>query len=58
MTLSRRFSYRGQRRSFLAASCPLPRRFSSGLLSLARLGFTLAGDRRISTEIVRTCRVR
>jgi hypothetical protein len=58
MTLSRRFSYRGSRRSFLAASCPLPRRFTAGLLSFARLGFTLAGGNRIATEIVRTCRAR
>lgn len=58
MTLDRRFSYRGERRSFLVGSCPLPRRLSSGLLTLARLGFTLEGNRRISTEIVRTCRVR
>jgi hypothetical protein len=58
MTLSRRFSYRGSRRSVLAASCPLPPRFSSGLLSFARLGFTLEGGRHIETEIVRTCRVR
>jgi hypothetical protein len=58
MTLSRRFTYRGERRSFLVASCPLPRRFDSGLFTLARLGFTLEGGRRISTEIVRTCRVR
>jgi hypothetical protein len=56
MTLSRRFSYHGSQHSFLVASCPLPHRLTSGLLSLARLGFTLQGDRRISTEIVRTCR--
>lgn len=58
MTLSRRFNYRGSRRSFLVGSCPLPRRFTSGLLSLARIEFTLAGGRRIGTEIVRTCRAR
>lgn len=56
MTLSRRFSDHGSPHSYLVGSCPLAPRFTSGLLSLARLQFSLQGDRRIAIEIVRTCR--
>ena len=56
MTLSRRFSRQGSPRSYLVGSCPLAPRFTSGLLSLARLQFSLQGGRRIAIEIVRTCR--
>jgi hypothetical protein len=56
MTLSRRFFYRGSRRSYFVASCPLPPRFDSSLLSLARVGYRLQDGRHISVEIVRTCR--
>jgi len=58
MTLSRRFSDRGSPRSYLTGSCPLPPRFTSGLLSLALLEYRLQGDRRIAVDIVRTCRAR
>lgn len=57
MTLSRRFSYRGSRHSFLAASCPVPPRFTVGIFSLAQLELRLGDGGGIATEIVRTCRV-
>jgi len=56
MTLSRRFTHRRSRRSYLVGSCPLAPRFTSGLLTLARLEFSLQGGRRIAIETVRTCR--
>jgi hypothetical protein len=56
MTLARRFRYGGSVHSYLVGSCPLAPRFTSGLLSLARLEFALQGGRHIATEIVRTCR--
>lgn len=58
MTLSRRFSDRGSPGSYLVGSCPLAPRFTSGLLSLALLEFSLEGGRHITTEIIRTCRAR
>jgi len=58
MTLGRRFYHRGSWHGFLVGSCPLPPRFSSGLLSLARLEFRVQGGRHLKTEIVRTCRAR
>lgn len=58
MTLSRRYSYRGERRSYLSASCPTPPRGTAGFFSLAKASFTLVGGRRISTGITRSCRTR
>lgn len=58
ITLSRRFSYRGARRSYLSASCPLPKRQTAGFFSFAKTTYTLAGGGRISTAITRGCRAR
>lgn len=58
MTLSRRYAYRGRRRSYLSASCPIPKRFTAGFFSLARVAYRLAGGRQVSTAIARSCRAR
>lgn len=58
MTLSRRYAYRGHRRSYLSASCPIPRRFTAGFFSFARVAYRLAGGRQVSTAIARSCRAR
>ncbi len=56
MTLARRYVYRGESRSYLSASCPIPRRFTAGFFSFASVTLTLAGGREISTGIPRSCR--
>jgi hypothetical protein len=58
ITLSRRYSYRGQRRSYVSASCPIPDRFTAGFFSFAHATFTLVGGHRIGTGIARSCRGR
>lgn len=58
LTLSRRYSYRGESHSFLSASCPIPRRFTAGFFSFARASFTFADGKRIGTGIARGCRAR
>lgn len=58
MTLSRRYVYRGRERSFLSASCPIPRRFTAGFFSFAKATFTLEGGRQVGTGIARGCRAR
>lgn len=58
MTLWRRYTYRGQRRSYLSASCPIPKRFTAGFFSFARVAYTLADGRKVSTAIARSCRAR
>ena len=40
--------------SYLSASCPLPPRFSSGLLSLARATFSIENSPDLNVEAVRT----
>lgn len=54
----RRFRYRGRERSYLSASCPLPKSFSAGFFSFAKASFTLADGRRVGTTITRSCRAR
>lgn len=58
LTLSRRYRYRGRARSYLSASCPIPPRFTAGFFSFAKATYTLAGGRRVSTGIARSCRAR
>ena len=56
--VGRSFRYRGKRRSFLNASCPVPRHFTSAFLSFARATYTFTGGEELTTESVRSCRVR
>jgi hypothetical protein len=58
ITLFRRYSYRGRPRSYLSASCPIPKSFTAGFFSFARVAFQLADGRRIGTGIARSCRAR
>ena len=43
MNLRRRFSYRGNSRSFLSAGCPAPAGFPSAAFPLASTSFAFAG---------------
>lgn len=56
MNLSRRYEYRGRERSYLSATCPIPRRFTAGFASFARASFTLEDGREMGTAITRSCR--
>ena len=58
LTLSRRFSSHGERRSFIGASCPLPPSLTVGFFSFARVRFTLADGGHVGTAIARSCRAR
>lgn len=58
LTLSRRFTYRGRRRSYISASCPVPKPFTAGFLTFARATYGFAGGRQIGIESVRSCRAR
>jgi len=58
MPLSRRYAYRGQPRSYLSASCPLPPRLTGGFFSFAKANLTLVGGRTIGVGIARGCRAR
>jgi len=58
MTLSRHYVYRGQKLSYLSASCPLPHIITAGVFSFARATYVLEDGGRISTDIPRGCRAR
>jgi hypothetical protein len=58
MTLGRRYAWRGERHSYLSASCPLPPRFTAGVFPFARATYAFAQGHTLATEIVRGCRVR
>lgn len=56
--IARSFDRGGRRRSYLRASCPIPRSFTAGFLSFARATYTFQGGRQVITESVRSCRAR
>lgn len=56
ITLFRRYRYRGARRSYLSASCPIPQALTAGFFSFARASYSFAGGGQIATAIARGCR--
>jgi hypothetical protein len=58
ITLGRRYRSHGASRSYLSAHCPLPPRFHSLSVPLARATYHFAPAPTISTPILRACRVR
>lgn len=58
LRLNRQFSYRGQRRSFLAAGCPAPAGFGGAAFPLVRASFAFTGGPTLSSVLERSCSVR
>jgi hypothetical protein len=58
MTLSRRYSYKGKRRSYVSAGCPAPKGFHSTPYPLARTSFSFADGRNLKAVLPRTCGAR
>ena len=58
VTLGRRYHHEGERRSYLDARCPLPPRFNSLSIPLARATYRFAPSPAITVDIYRSCRVR
>jgi hypothetical protein len=58
LTIGRNYIFRGQRRSFISASCPAPAGFPGAVFSLARGSFYFADGKKIETTLARDCRVR
>jgi len=58
LTVGRTYGYRGQRRSFISASCAAPSGFTVGIFPLARGTFSFADGRTLETTLARACRVR
>ena len=57
MTLSRRYSSGGHRRSYISAGCPAPKGFSKISFPLARTSFEFVGGTRLSSVLGSTCSV-
>ena len=58
ITFARNFVYRGAVHSYLRASCPVPPRFTGGLLPFARARYFFNAAPTITTTVARTCHVR
>jgi hypothetical protein len=58
MKLSRHYSYKGKRRSYVSAGCPAPKGFKSTPYPLARTSFAFADGRKLSGVLTRTCGAR
>jgi len=59
LTLGRNFSYRGERHTYLSASCPAPKGFQSAIFPFVKASFGFAGqEAEISSTLTRSCRVR
>lgn len=58
LKIGREYTYRGQRRSFISASCPAPAGFTGASFSLARGSFYFADGKKIETTLSRACKVR
>jgi hypothetical protein len=58
LEIGREYRYRGQRLSFISASCAAPAGFPGALFSFARGNFHFVDGRTITTTLTRDCRVR
>jgi len=57
LRLHRSYTYRGQRRSYLSATCAAPSGFTAAAFPFARASMTFADDRTLSSTLTRSCRV-
>jgi hypothetical protein len=57
MRLARNYSFKGKRRSFLAAGCPAPKGFGAAPFPLARTSFTFNGVPAVTQTLSETCKV-
>jgi hypothetical protein len=58
LTIGREYSYKGERRSFISASCAAAAGFPGATFELARATFSFANGQRLKTGLTRDCKVR
>lgn len=58
MKLRRIYTYRGRRHSYISAGCAAPAGFPGAVYPFARANFGFAGGTRVTTTLVRDCKVR
>lgn len=57
LTIDRRYSFRGKRRSYVSAACSAPGTFTEAVFPFARGSFRFEGHRKVTETLLRTCRV-
>jgi hypothetical protein len=57
LRLHRNYTYRGQRRSYLSATCDAPSGFTVATFPFARASMTFADNRTLASTLTRSCRV-
>jgi hypothetical protein len=58
MKLQRKYTYKGQKRSYVNAGCAAPKGFPGAVFNFARSNFGFAGGNHVTTTLVRDCIVR
>jgi hypothetical protein len=58
MTLSRRYSFHGVRRSFLSAGCPAPKGFPGAIFPLMQARFSFANGQGPHVTVTKSCRAK
>lgn len=58
LTIGRRYSFAGERRSYVSAACSAPAGLNLGIFPFARGKFRFEGHQEIRTTLVRSCSVR
>jgi hypothetical protein len=58
MHLSRNFSFKGERHSFLSAGCPVPKGFGQASFNLAHTNFAFEDGTKVSSTLTGVCKVR
>jgi DNA-binding beta-propeller fold protein YncE len=58
LNLGRSFSAGGARRSYISADCPAPAGFPGAVFPLARTSFAFAGGPKLTSVVIRSCKVR
>lgn len=58
LSIGRTYRYKGERRSFISASCEAPAGLPGAVFELAKATFVFAGDQRLSGRVLRDCMVR
>ncbi len=58
LNLRREFVHRGRVHSYLSAACDAPPGFTTAIFPFVRVSMTFADGRKLSSALIRTCRVR
>lgn len=58
LSIGRKYSYRGEERSFISASCAAPAGFTTVPYELAKATFSFSGGQKLTTRLPGDCKVR